>query len=62
MTFENCEFNILGSCKKILISKDDTVIIDGNGEKSTIKARVESIREEMKETTSEYEKEKLMER
>lgn len=62
MSFDNCETNILGSCKKMIISKDDTVIIDGSGDKTTIKNRVESIREEMNETTSEYEKEKLMER
>lgn len=34
MSFENCETNILGSCKKMIISKDDCVIIDGNGDKT----------------------------
>jgi len=62
MSFENCETNILGSCKKIIISKDDTVIIDGKGEKTSIEARIEQIRSEIDETTSEYEKEKLVER
>ena len=40
MTFENCETNILGSCKKIIISKDDTIIIDGDGDKEGINERV----------------------
>ena len=44
MSFENCDTNILGSCKKIIISKDDTVIIDGKGDKTIINQRVESIR------------------
>lgn len=41
MEFEQAGIEILGSCKKIIIGKDDTVIIDGAGEKTSIKARVE---------------------
>jgi chaperonin GroEL len=47
MSFENVDVTILGSAKKVIINKDETIIIDGAGEKHTIKERVESIREEM---------------
>lgn len=59
MTFENVDVNILGSAKKVIINKDETIIIDGAGEKEAIKNRVDSIREEMSLATSEYDKEKL---
>lgn len=41
MSFENCDVTILGSAKKVIINKDETIIIDGAGEKETIKGRVE---------------------
>lgn len=59
MTFENVDIGILGSAKKVIINKDETIIIDGAGEKESIKHRVDSIREEMSLATSEYDKEKL---
>jgi chaperonin GroEL len=53
---------MLGTCKKITISKDDTIILNGGGEQAALNERVESIRDAMELTTSEYEKEKLQER
>ena len=52
----------LGSCKRIEISKDDTVILDGAGAESAIDERVEIIQQTIDSTNSEYEKEKLQER
>merc|ERR1719183_2302404 len=51
-----------GSCKKLSISKDDTIMLDGAGGKEGIDERCELLRESISETTSEYEKEKLQER
>ena len=62
MSFETAETDILGSAKKVILSKDDTIIINGLGEQSEIKKRVEHIRSEMESATSEYDKEKLQER
>lgn len=62
MNFDSSEVGILGSAKKMIIKKDDTIIIDGAGEKEDINKRVESIREEMEASTSDYDKEKLQER
>ena len=62
MTYDNVDTTILGSAKKVIIKKDDTIIIDGSGEKDIIQKRVESIREEMNLASSEYDKEKLQER
>ena len=62
MTFESVDTNILGEAKKMVINKDDTIIIDGSGDKKVIEDRITSIREEMDSTTSEYDKEKLQER
>lgn len=59
MTFENVDVDILGTCKKIIIGKDDTVIIDGAGEKEDIQKRIEQIKEEQEACTSDYDKEKL---
>lgn len=52
----------LGSAKKIVISKENTTIIDGAGVEADIKARVQQIRAQLEETTSDYDKEKLQER
>lgn len=62
MTFENVDTSILGSAKKMIIGKDDTVIIDGAGDKQDVLKRIDSIQSEMEHTTSEYDKEKLQER
>ncbi|CAJ2628769.1 unnamed protein product [Trifolium pratense] len=53
---------MFGSCKKITISKDDTVILDGAGDKKAIEERCEQIRSTVENSTSDYDKEKLQER
>ncbi|RNF33082.1 chaperonin GroEL [Paracoccus methylarcula] len=62
MKLENVTIDMLGTAKKIQINKDNTTIIDGNGDKSEIEARVSQIRQQIEETTSDYDKEKLQER
>lgn len=52
----------LGSAKKITIDKDNTIIVDGAGKKSDVEARVKTIRGQIEETTSDYDREKLQER
>jgi len=62
MKLENVGMEMLGTAKKVQITKDETIIIDGNGEKAEIEARVSQIRGQVEETTSDYDKEKLQER
>ena len=62
MKLENVTIDMLGTAKKVSINKDNTTIVDGNGEKSEIEARVSQIRQQIEETTSDYDKEKLQER
>ncbi len=62
MKLENVTMDMLGSAKKITISKDETTIVDGAGEKAEIEARVAQIRTQIEETTSDYDREKLQER
>ena len=52
----------LGKCSKVVIDKDNTVIVDGKGDASAVEARVNEIKNQIKVTTSEYDKEKLQER
>lgn len=52
----------LGRAKRIVISKDDTTVIDGAGDKEAIKDRVAQIRKQIEDSTSDYDKEKLQER
>jgi chaperonin GroEL len=59
---ENVKINDLGSCKKIKVDKDNTTIVDGAGKKGDIEARCGSIRKQIEESTSDYDKEKLQER
>src|SRR5213082_3164036 len=59
---ENVKLNMLGTAKKVRITKDDTTIIDGAGKKPDIQARVAQIKSQIEETTSDYDKEKLQER
>lgn len=59
LSLDNAETAVLGQCKKIEISKEDTVIMDGIGEKVEIDARVEQIKDTIALSTSEYDKEKL---
>ena len=59
---EDATLDDLGTCEKISIDKDNTTIVNGNGEKSAIEARVNQIKAQMESTTSDYDKEKLQER
>ncbi|MCA0011793.1 chaperonin GroEL [Mesorhizobium sp. B292B1B] len=59
---ENVTIEMLGRAKRVLIEKDTTTIIDGAGTKATIQARVAQIKNQIEETTSDYDKEKLQER
>ncbi|MDB5214900.1 MAG: Heat shock protein 60 family chaperone GroEL, partial [Myxococcaceae bacterium] len=52
----------LGTAKRVTADKDNTVIVDGAGDPKEIKARVETIRKQVENTTSDYDKEKLQER
>ncbi|HXZ47556.1 MAG TPA: chaperonin GroEL [Usitatibacter sp.] len=62
LKLENVQVKDLGRAKRIEIAKEDTTIIDGAGKEDKIKARVESIRKQIDEATSDYDKEKLQER
>ncbi|KAL7145105.1 hypothetical protein ABFS83_07G057200 [Erythranthe nasuta] len=62
MNLDDVELDMLGSCKKVTISKDDTVVLDGAGEKKSIEERCEQIRSTIELSTSDYDKEKLQER
>jgi chaperonin GroEL len=59
---ENVTLDMLGRAKKVIITKDDTTIIDGAGKKADIEARVAQIRQQIEDTTSDYDREKLQER
>ena len=59
---ENTDISLLGQAKKVRITKDNTVIVDGLGEKDEIQARIGQIKNAIAETTSDYDKEKLQER
>tara|TARA_B100000965_G_scaffold297664_1_gene255999 strand:+ start:1 stop:1323 length:1323 start_codon:yes stop_codon:yes gene_type:complete len=62
MKLENVTMDMLGTAKRVNITKDETTIVDGAGEKSEIEARVSQIKAQIEETTSDYDKEKLQER
>ncbi|ABL71721.1 MULTISPECIES: chaperonin GroEL [Paracoccus] len=62
MKLENVTIDMLGRAKKVSINKDNTTIVDGAGEKAEIEARVSQIRQQIEETTSDYDREKLQER
>jgi len=62
MKLENVTMDMLGTAKRVGITKDETTIVDGAGEKAEIEARVSQIRQQAEETTSDYDKEKLQER
>jgi chaperonin GroEL len=62
LTLEKASMNDLGSAKKVVITKDDTTIVDGAGSQDDIKARVDQVRNQIEETSSDYDREKLQER
>jgi chaperonin GroEL len=59
---ENVTIDMLGTAKKVVITKDDTTLVDGAGKKADIQARVAQIKQQIEDTTSDYDKEKLQER
>ncbi|AQX20337.1 chaperonin GroEL [Bartonella sp. WD16.2] len=59
---ENVTLDMLGRAKKVHISKENTTIVDGSGQKAQISARVSQIKAQIEETTSDYDREKLQER
>ena len=61
-TLENATLDMLGTCEKVTIDKDNTTIVNGAGEAENIKNRVNQIKAQMESTTSDYDKEKLQER
>jgi len=62
MSLEKASINDLGTAKRIVVSKENTVIVDGAGAKADIEARVAQVRAQIEETSSDYDKEKLQER
>ncbi|BAP58868.1 chaperonin GroEL [Candidatus Tachikawaea gelatinosa] len=62
MELEKTSLEVLGQAKRIIINKDTTTIIDGSGDESAIHGRVNQIRQQIEEATSDYDKEKLQER
>ena len=62
LSLEKVTLNDLGDAKKVVVEKENTTIIGGAGKAEDIKARIESIRQQAEETTSDYDKEKLQER
>ncbi len=62
MTFENINQSVLGSAKRVVVSKDKTLLVNGSGDSEMIKARADEIRKALKDTTSDYDREKLAER
>src|SRR6187399_2578009 len=59
---ENVTMDMLGRAKRVSITKDDTTIVDGAGKKKDIQARIAQIKQQIEDTTSDYDKEKLQER
>jgi chaperonin GroEL len=62
LKLENTTLDMLGQCEKISVDKDNTTVVNGAGDKDTIKARVNQIKVQIENTTSDYDKEKLQER
>lgn len=62
MTFDNITPAVLGSAKRIVVDKSSTLIVGGAGDKGTISARADEIRKQIKDATSDYDREKLSER
>ncbi|GAB3439131.1 chaperonin GroEL [Streptomonospora sediminis] len=62
LKLENTELDMLGRARKVVVTKDETTIVDGSGDASTISGRVSEIRNEIERTDSDYDREKLQER
>ena len=59
LTIDDADLDVLGTAEKIIISKDDTIIMGGAGDAAEVTDRVETIAASIETTTSEYDKEKL---
>ncbi len=62
LTLENADIDTLGTARKVVVTKDETTIVEGGGEKDALDARVTQIRAEIEATDSDYDREKLQER
>ena len=62
LSLEKADMSVLGTAKKINVTKENTIIIDGGGKKSAIESRVNQVRSQIEEATSDYDKEKMQER
>ena len=62
LSLENADLELLGRARKIVVSKDETTIVEGAGDKNMLDARVRQIRQEIENTDSDYDREKLQER
>ena len=62
LSLENADLELLGRARKIVVSKDETIIVEGAGDKDMLDARVRQIRQEIENTDSDYDREKLQER
>ena len=62
MNFDNVDLNVVGSARKIIVNKDETTIIEGQGDSSEIKSRIDQINSQINITTSEYDRENLEKR
>ncbi|SHK35049.1 chaperonin GroEL [Pseudonocardia thermophila] len=62
LKLENADLSLLGTARKVVVTKDETTIVDGNGDPEQIQGRVNQIRREIENTDSDYDREKLQER
>lgn len=62
LSLEKAEMGVLGRCKNVTITKDDCIIMNGFGDKTQLEDRVQIIQDQIDNTTSEYDREKLQER
>jgi chaperonin GroEL len=62
ITFENADISVIGSARKVIVTKDETTIIEGAGSAAAIKARIAQINQQIERATSEYDKENLEKR
>ncbi|MCI6585461.1 MAG: chaperonin GroEL [Mobiluncus sp.] len=62
LKLENAGIEMLGTARKVVVTKDDTTIVDGGGDKDALAARIKQLRQEIEKTDSDYDREKLQER
>src|SRR5438046_9379270 len=62
LKLENITLDLLGTARKITVTKDETTIVEGNGKEEDIKGRINQIKNEIDKTDSDYDREKLQER